>query len=674
MRPRFLPSRVAVAALALACTTTPSVGTDAGIVLSPAAPAAPTLTPCPAGWRAIGADPVVCDPWPEGGWRSECAFDEVHFPGTPGCARVGTACAADGWPSDLPGAAAILYVDVAAAAGGDGTRPRPFSSITAALAAAPADAVVALHTGAYDEDLVLDRGITLWGACVSGTRLTSSRANDGDVAVVEIHGIARVRNLALDHPLRYGLLTRGGGAEVRDVVVDGARGEGLWAESGGAEVHGSAFRHVVATSEGWFGRGIEASTTTSLSNQPHIVLDRVVVDDCMDVGMLVSHGASLEGHDVLVARTRVGLQSGVALGVVGDDPGTHLALTRVAFEANAGDAFAVANHSSAELTDLAIRDGATPVSLTTGLVVRFGASATVSRAWIHDIGLGMGTGESDSSLTATDVVLVDLVGGGTLLGRGAGAQNGATLHVSRALVARVASDAFLVGRAGSRLALEDVTIRDVASDPTGRGGFGVSVEEDAVATLARVSIERAGEVGMFASLRGRIEAEDVRITDVLGNAQGTFGAGTIAQDDAFISLTRGAIAHARVVGAGSVVRSTMSLTDVSIDDVRAGCFDPGCTTPVGGYGLAGYRGASLSVQRFAVARSQFCGVIVGDDEPPALTAVDLSEGTISTAAIGACVQVAGFDVERLHDRVAYVDVEVPLQATSYPLPGAIGGP
>jgi hypothetical protein len=63
---------------------------------------------------------------------------------------------------------------------------------------------------------------------------------------------------------------------------------------------------------------------------------------------------------------------------------------------------------------------------------------------------------------------------------------------------------------------------------------------------------------------------------------------------------------------------------------------------------------------------------VGDDEPPAVTAVDLSDGAISRSAIGACLQVPGYDVERLHHDVRYEDVGVPLQATSYTLPG-LGG-
>ncbi|MBW2262786.1 MAG: hypothetical protein JRG91_12495, partial [Deltaproteobacteria bacterium] len=62
--------------------------------VAPAEPAAlPVLTPCPDGWREVvdeGTGVVVCDPWPEAG-AGDCADDESHLPGEPGCTRVGPA-------------------------------------------------------------------------------------------------------------------------------------------------------------------------------------------------------------------------------------------------------------------------------------------------------------------------------------------------------------------------------------------------------------------------------------------------------------------------------------------------------------------------------------------------------------------------------------------------------
>ena len=64
----------------------------------PTPPAPPVLTPCPPSWRTVTSANGIetCDPYPESGYRTDCAFDEAHWPGTPGCTRVGTACPADG--------------------------------------------------------------------------------------------------------------------------------------------------------------------------------------------------------------------------------------------------------------------------------------------------------------------------------------------------------------------------------------------------------------------------------------------------------------------------------------------------------------------------------------------------------------------------------------------------
>ena len=69
----------------------------------PELPLPPVLTPCPPGWREVPPedptdpfDVAICDPWPEGG-PQDCADDEAHFPGEPGCARIGTECPAEDW-------------------------------------------------------------------------------------------------------------------------------------------------------------------------------------------------------------------------------------------------------------------------------------------------------------------------------------------------------------------------------------------------------------------------------------------------------------------------------------------------------------------------------------------------------------------------------------------------
>ena len=97
----------------------------------PAPPEPPVLTPCPEGWREVPADGpdgiATCDPWPEGG-PDECGDDEAHFPGEPGCTRIGTACPEGDWAEDLPTDREVVYVLAGAPEGGGGSRDAPFGS------------------------------------------------------------------------------------------------------------------------------------------------------------------------------------------------------------------------------------------------------------------------------------------------------------------------------------------------------------------------------------------------------------------------------------------------------------------------------------------------------------------------------------------------------------------
>src|SRR5687768_569512 len=94
-----------IACAICACESAPATdgGPDAnpfGIAppIAPSMPRPPEMA-CPDGWRDItpweGAS--ACDPWPAGG-RHVCAEDHAHFPGAPGCERIGPPCAEDGWP------------------------------------------------------------------------------------------------------------------------------------------------------------------------------------------------------------------------------------------------------------------------------------------------------------------------------------------------------------------------------------------------------------------------------------------------------------------------------------------------------------------------------------------------------------------------------------------------
>jgi len=267
----MLESLFAVAALLVACSSDPAVQPDSGIDGDADADfeiAPPVLTPCPDGWEEVhdeeeggvttcdpwpGSSPVVmnpcpegwreveddgvvtCDPWPEGG-PHECADDEAHFPGEPGCSRIGTACPERYWAEDLPEGGTTMYVLAGAPAGGAGTQASPFGSVSEALDVAAEGTIVALSKGTFDEAVVLDTGITIWGACVEETVLTSSvpSTESGTVTV------------------------RGHDTVVRNLRLGGER-PGVWLDGSSLSVHLEDVVIERATQVGWFvgdsGRG-----------------------------------------------------------------------------------------------------------------------------------------------------------------------------------------------------------------------------------------------------------------------------------------------------------------------------------------------------------------------------------------------------------------------------------
>ncbi len=111
---------------------------------------------------------------------------------TPGCDEgelhdgetcVPEACGMTPW-GDVEG---TIFVDEAAAEGGDGTEAAPFQTIGAAVAVAGTDDVVAVAAGTYKEKLALtDRDLTLAGRCSALVTLQDPGSSGGGTGPIEL--------------------------------------------------------------------------------------------------------------------------------------------------------------------------------------------------------------------------------------------------------------------------------------------------------------------------------------------------------------------------------------------------------------------------------------------------------------------------------------------------------
>jgi hypothetical protein len=245
-----------------------------------------------------------------------------------------------------------------------------------------------------------------------------------------------------------------------------------------------------------------------------------------------------------------------------------------------------------------------------------GATATVSSALIEhadDLGIGL---DDEASLTARDVVIRDVRGEASFgaFGRGISSALHSRLDAERILIERVRDVGILVTEGDA--VVRDVVVRDVASRMSdGLLGRAIGVDEGAIFEGERLLLHDVREVGVIA-----------------------FGSGT-----------------------------TATLTDVVVRDVHpADCVTGACAGFGAGHAVGAYDSGALRLRRFVLRGATICGVHLAR-----FGEADLFEGLVAGNAIGACIQVDGYDLERLTSDVRYEDNGASLEATMLPVPAPV---
>jgi hypothetical protein len=117
----------------------------------------------------------------------------------------------------------VLFVappgpDQTSAAPADGSPERPFSSVSEALRAAPAGALVRVAEGTYAEALLFDRSAVLAGAGAAKTRLVAAPGQSGPVVRVQGNARVELRDLAVERA-PVGVSVEGGGLRLHRVAL-----------------------------------------------------------------------------------------------------------------------------------------------------------------------------------------------------------------------------------------------------------------------------------------------------------------------------------------------------------------------------------------------------------------------------------------------------------------------
>lgn len=636
--------------------SSPDGGTDGGVDAGAASAAEtriarppeplvpPELLPCPEGWVPRWVEPEVlqCHPWSEPPPDLGCDFAEIHVPGEDGCQLVGASCPADGWPAGLPSDGTVIHVR-AGASGGDGSREQPYGSIGTALDEAGAGDVVAVAVGEYDESIEIPAGVEVRGACPSETRLTSSVAAAPPAAVIETSASdAVVRDLAVTYASRAGVyVAPGGSLTLRGVLIVGVDSAGI-AVLGDLDAEGLAVRSA--------GRGI------SVEGGGRATVRRAVFAENEEVGLYSS--AELHVQDAVVRGFREGFDlpgfGGPGLSV---EMGGSAELQRTVVQDNPRAGAMALDDSSLTLRDVVLRDNDEEA-----VRIYRGGSVSLRRVAIapHSVAL-LGSGE-DIHIVAEDAIFH----GG--IHRGVSVSGDVELELRRVLVTDSNDVGVMMHGEGTTLAGEDLWIRRTRGHPDdGSAGRGLNVQSGAQAEITRARIEDNRDHGVFVSGAGsRLVLRDAVIRDTHGReSDGRQGSAVVVQQGAVGTIERAELERNRGVALFAIGEGTeLAASDTLVRETRPHeCAGTSCTEMPAGVGVGAYVGARLRAEAFDVLGSPLCGVQVA-----AAGRLALSGGRVADNAIGACIQIEGYDLELLRSSVEYRSNEINLDTTELPIP------
>jgi len=584
--------------------------------------ALPNFLPCPMGWAEVDDGNVVsCSPFAAGA-ADACAPGQAHFPGEAGCRGIGDACPVGPFAEGLPADGTVIYVDPAAAAGGDGSRGAPFASLSElGWPSLLGGTTIALAKGEFLGTFSMPPGVHVVGACTAETVLLGISSSTSAVVDADDPGTpTSIRSLTIRGAQQPGLRAVGGAhLDASNIVIDGVRLVGAYASEAGSELTLTdvVVQNTAAEGGGSNGRGLSAQFGGRISGT------RVVLDRNRDVGIFIAtEGSVVALVDSVISNT----------------------LPRAVTELSG--------------RGVSVQDGG-----------RFEATRTLIRG---NRELGLFAGRVGSELALTDVVIADTLpqgGGANNFGRGISIQDGARLETNRVVIEGSRESALTIAGSETAAVLVDTVIRNTEPElRNGTFGRGINIQDGSQLAARRLLIANNYDVGMVISGTSALSVlEDVTIVDThIDAARGDHGYGMHVQFEARVEARGLAIRSSRTLGIAAVY-STLDLEDVVVHATGAeACTRSNCGETPFGYGVSTIS-SSIRMSDFIISDAATCGVFISG----AGGEMDLARGVVTGAAFGACVQIDDYDVGRLTEEVSYVDNVQNLEATDLPVPEAV---
>lgn len=583
------------------------------------------------------------------------------------------------------------------------------------MAQATQGSVVALAKGTYSEGILVKAGVTVWGACVAQTQLRASATAGSAVSVSGLN--AQLRNVRVTGP-RVGVLVNPSGRSLAlvDVIVDGAVGVGLVVgNTASVTGHDVVIRNTVVDGAGRGGRAM------TVEYGGVVTLEKVVLDNNVENGVHVAEpGSQVSLADVRISNTQ--MRQGIMGRAASVNKQARLVLARAVLEDNHEGALLVGGGSELKMTDVVVRGTRAISSKEAGHGMTLEAASAELNRCVFSRNQAIGIhARSAATLIASDLVVldtqfeegtgrdgigVDVIENSRLTLQRAYLDRNHTVGVSvsystaflddvdirgtrpsalqdapiyglqiahsvvdvhRVRVSRNEYLGVLVFGPSTRLTGTDLTIADIHfSSRHPSSGSGLAVQNGAKLMLDRLAIRRVYSAGIQAAdLNTEFSGEDFEVSDVQNDPQGRYGRGIHLQDEARVNLKRAVVQRMADVGILVGLGSRAELSDLIVRDItRPTCATEGrCPDNSGSAVVVAHTNAGLTASRFAVARSEKCGLLLSENG-----VADLSVGDVSHHPVGACVATQGFDVARISKDVSYRDNGRKLEAQTVPLP------
>jgi hypothetical protein len=562
------------------------------------------------------------------GW-TETAGPEASFCTPPALAAIFEPCGPDGFAEGLPDEGVV--------------RISQGESIAAAIAAP--GTIVALGEGVFDEALVLDETVTLWG-CGAGTVLSPSLVSWAAVQVDS--GAVTLRNLQVQ-----------------------ARGDGVVARTSAAEIRLVAVSIVSPLNNGWvvtegargIGEGvwIHASTNTAVASLQGALIEGTgwMITGSGLQGIVAADGATVTASDVWVTETSVNdpaTDRGFAVAAIN---GARAEITRGYFARNRNATFLASGAESLVTAEQVIVAGT--LNDGSAVVATLGGAVTASAAVLSD-----SQGDAVYALLAGTVFLektkiAGAVGacafsegeGSVIELRGSRIERCARAGLEIDRGARIYAEETSIGRAGIAGVLAQgqgstFELREVSIEELSLGGFGVALAAGANGRLRAVWMAGMFQAGVFATTGASLSMNDVAVRGG--------GRGVSIEQGASLNFDGLSVDGAREVGLAALSEGTVvGGVELSVRDTA-------------GIGAAAYRGAELSVDRFHLTDNMPANVARGSTSHLVLGTGRLERAPIGLALAGVvsepllvekvCFSENGVDVDS-EDLAVPADVEFP---------------